>query len=165
MSYCSLSDVQGYLSNVTIGPSSKPSDTQVGQYIIDRAAQIDSALKARGLTVPIASPPEFVAELRVLNARGAASDALYQTFPAFSEMGTTQESVYASQLHDDFEARLAELGEGVNLPVGLAITEMDLAPHSFITDNGAYGLPNDQTQDAWGDPIRSEPSFTVGKRW
>ena len=82
MSYCILDDVRALVPRETLDGSSTPSSTQVGTFIVDVAAEIDSVLKARDLTVPVTEPTDFVTHLKRVNAHGAAAHAMMGMYPA-----------------------------------------------------------------------------------
>ncbi len=164
MAYADITQTQSYLS-LALSATSQPTLTQAQGILDDRAAEIDSALGSRGYSVPITSPAWFVADLAVLNAKGAAADCILQANPAFTTKGDgliTTLDPYGKQLLDYFVARLAELRQGIGVPVGVGRAETQQAPSGFFADTGAWG--QDLTQkDDFGELIKSQPAFSRGR--
>ena len=158
MAYATQNQVQAYIATTPISGSTQPNSTQIAQIIADRAALIDSALGSRGYVVPVIAPAWFVAELGVLNARGAAGDVLAQSIPAYPE-SEAREFPYVTSLLDEFTARIAELQEGIGIPVGLARQELQQSAMGYLDVTGAWGN-NLEVEDDFGILIRSKPAFT-----
>src|SRR3989304_10292797 len=90
MSYCTMTDVQGFNPKRTYGASTTPTTTQVTEFIAKIAGEIDTVLQGRGLTTPVTVPTAFAEFLEQLNAVGAAALAERAMFPEASGlMGTT----------------------------------------------------------------------------
>src|ERR1700690_1575781 len=114
----------------SVNSGSTPSTTDITTFIPDRSNQLDAALKSRGLTVPVIAPAEFVAELAGLNAKGAAADMMNAAYIS-NDRGN------GAILLKEFLGRVAQLYQGVGIPVGVGVAESDLAPRSYFTDAGA----------------------------
>ena len=82
MAYCDMDDLRRHNPKVTYDAESVPSKDQVEGMITDIAAEIDTTLSARGLTVPVATPAEFLAHLVYVNAIGAAALAEFALWHA-----------------------------------------------------------------------------------
>ncbi len=89
MSYCTITEVQGLNPKRTYDVTSKPTSTQVEALITQVAAEIDSILLGRGLTVPVTTPTELVTHLKQVNAYGAAALAEMGMFPEAAGLGAT----------------------------------------------------------------------------
>ena len=181
MAYSTLAQVTALIVAANIEGLQIPSNSNVALIQAMRESDIDAALLSRGLVVPVTYPPAFVNELGTLEARGTAGDILMQTLPAFVDSSNGEPSPYARHLLDMFTARIAELQEGVGIPVGAARQELTQAPGSFLVDSGAWGsnseppssagAPGDfdegstgtGVQDAFGDTIVAKPFFRVGR--
>jgi len=145
MSYCTIADVQTLNPTRTYSATSKPTLTQVGEYITQIAGEVDTVLQGRGLGVPIETPAVFVTFLKQLNAVGAAAMAERAMFPeAQGMMGGTA----ASALHwKQYQEGLKFLRDG-SLPTG---TEAEALPFSFFEQNvGNDAEPVDD--NAWARP-------------
>lgn len=164
--YCGVTDVLNFLAQGGFSSgfttTSTPTLSQVTAWLGYRAGEIDSALKHRGLQTPLTSPPEFVEELLMLNAMGVAAWVGNVAWPSTQSPG---KSKLADGWEGMYQARLTEIRAGVGVPVNIAVFESDLAPRSFFTDSGAYGMPNGSVTDAYGNPIDADPYVTMGKKW
>ena len=82
MAYCAMDDVRQHNPQFTYDVESKPTLKQVEGMITDIAAEIDTILSARGLTVPVTTPAHFLAHLKYINSIGAAALAEFASFHA-----------------------------------------------------------------------------------
>ena len=115
MAYCEIADVQALNpTRPTYSAGTKPTATQVEGYITDIAAEIDTALKARGLNTPVTAPTDFVAHLKQMNALGAAALADSAMFPEAMGPGA---SPHGAWLWGLYKGALKSLRES-ELPVG-----------------------------------------------
>jgi len=89
VAYCTITDVQTLNPKRTYNVSSTPTQPQVETIIDQVAAEIDTVLLGRGISVPVTSPTQFVAFLKGLNAHGAAAMAEMGMYPEASGMGAT----------------------------------------------------------------------------
>ena len=55
MSYCTMTDVQGFNPKRTYNATSTPTTTQVTEFIAKIAGEIDTVLQGRGLVTPVVS--------------------------------------------------------------------------------------------------------------
>lgn len=156
MSYAVVSDVQGLCPFVNISATSHPTTVQVTAYLTDCSAMIDAALKSYGVGVPITAPAEFVAELKALEAMGAAGKVMIGIMPTSPSTVYSQSSAYWKT----FTERLKDFRSGKGIPVAVGMAELDAAPRDAFTDGEAIPSPG---EDAWGDTLDSEPAFTREK--
>lgn len=129
MAYCDIGDVQA--QNPTRGDYSattKPTSTQVEEFIDQISNTIDSTLAGRGLTVPVTTPAYFVDRIKLLNAQGAAALAEMAMFP---ETGGPGFSPHGKQLWDIYQAGIKQLREG-QLPEALGGSKA--GPRSMQTE-------------------------------
>lgn len=156
MSYASLADVQGQIPVIpTFSASTRPTDTQVTEYLTLCAGEIDAALASRGLSVPVATPAWFLTDMERLNAQGAAAMTLMGMFPQEAGPGSNSQG---ANLWKTYQLRLSELRKGIGVPMEASVAD-SLAPRSYFTDNNAIG--NSSATDDWGDTIISDPTFQV----
>lgn len=71
MSYCTISDVNGYVPQSPYTPTTTPTQAQVQAYIDQVANQIDMTLKNLGYVTPVVTGSGALIELRKANAWGA----------------------------------------------------------------------------------------------
>ena len=128
MSYGTSAQALSYMGRLgkTTNGTSVPSITDLATFVTDCSNQIDSHLKSRGLSVPVTTPAEFVAELASLNAKGAAG---YMMTSAYISNDSNDRGTGAILLKE-FLGRLSDFDKGLGLPVGTAVFEPDLAPLS-----------------------------------
>jgi len=158
--YATIANVQGECPHFTITSTSKPTTTQVQEYLDNCAGEIDAALAVNGVAVPVSSPAWFVADLESLNAMGAAARTLMAWRP--DQAGPTGNG-QGYTLWRQYQARLAEFRKGVGIPVGVADAEITQAPRSYFVDTGSIG--SETATDDWGKTVDSAPVFTMGKVW
>lgn len=128
MSYCDIGDVRALNPKRSYDMKSTPTSVQVEDYITKIGNEIDSALSARGLAVPVTAPSQFVGSLGQLNACGAAALAEMAMFPEAGGPGATSHGSELWRIYKDGIARL-ERGE---LPVSL---EKGGGPTSYFEQN------------------------------
>jgi hypothetical protein len=129
MAYCTITDVRGLNPKRTYNATTTPTEAQVGQYITDIAAEIDSIIQAQGYTVPVTAPANFVTVLKLLNARGAAAQAEIAMFPESGVGATPHGQQLLSLYKDGLKAlRAGEIPETITgqttSPVGSYYTEV-----------------------------------------
>ncbi len=127
MAYCTITDLQGVNPKRTYSATSTPTQTQVETHIANIAAEIDTVLLGRGLTVPVTTPAQLVAFLKQTNAVGAAAMAEFGMFPEASGMGSTPQG---QRLWTVYTKALDFLRTG-RLPTAVQTG----APFSFFTEN------------------------------
>lgn len=159
MTYATSSQAQKHIP-FTVGASTRPTSTQLSEFLDLVSAEIDTALGARGYTVPVTAPASFLDYLEHLNALGAAAYALLVAFPQESGPGSVAEG---PSLMRQYEAKLAKLEAGIGVPRSVAKDENTTAPRSFFLDEGAIGEDVD-VEDDWGERIDSRPLFSIGTR-
>ncbi len=161
MVYAGDSDALPYLRRLNLSSSSIVTLADLDTFLAQRGNQIDAALKSRGLQTPLTSPPappEFLAELVALNAKGAAADvmlALYVTNDG-NDRGT------GAALLKEFTDRINQLRQGVGVPVSVPVAEADLAVHSLWTDANAIGTDG---VNQFGERVPAAPVFSMGRRF
>jgi len=130
MAYCSLAEVQNLNPKRTYGASTTPTTTQVNALIAQIAVEIDAVLEAKGYTVPVTTPANFVEALKYLNAYGAAALAEMGMFPETSEMGQTP---HWKLLNEKYNDGIKQLREG-EIPRGLGLDEEAIGAGSYYTE-------------------------------
>lgn len=148
MPYCTLSDVQTLNPERTYDATTAPTTTQVNALITQIAVEIDAVLQAKGYTIPVTSPDNFVDFLKYVNAYGAAALADKGMFPASSDIGQTQ---HWKELMTIYQGWMKDLKEGKATPSSLSKSSASVALGSYYTEM--------DDQDDWPDPafrIRSE---------
>jgi len=139
MSYCTAADVQALNPKRAYTATSTPTLAQVGVYVTQIGGEIDTVLRGRGLSTPVATPAEFVIFLKQLNAVGAAAISERAMFPEAQGMmgGTAAASLHWRQYQDG----LKFIREG-NLPAG---SEAVALPFSFFESNiGVESEPEEE---------------------
>jgi len=139
VTYCTITDVQALNPKRTYNVSSTPTNTQVEAIIDQVAAEIDTVLMGRSISVPVTSPSQFVAFLKGLNAHGAAAMAEMGMFPEALGMGATP---HGQRLWNIYNKMLDRLRTG-DLPAAAQTGD----PRSFFTEH----------------PDESEPKFGKDK--
>lgn len=137
MAYAALSDVQAVNPKRTYSATTTPTSTQVTAFLTDIAAEIDTLLTSRGLTVPVTAPAEFLAHLKHVNAVGAAARAEFAMFPEAAE--SPAGSPQGDRLWSQYQEYLRALRKD-SLPVTLVA---DLTPASFFTENAGSSCPEE----------------------
>lgn len=122
MAYCTITEVQGLNPKWTYSSSTKPTTTQVEEFIDRISDEIDVVIQGRGYTTPVTSPTELANFLVQVNAYGAASLAEQAMFPEATGIGVTARG---NVLWGQYQAALKYLREG-NLP-----TDLNGVPLSF----------------------------------
>lgn len=114
MAYCAIADVQALNpQRPTYSSSTKPTSTQVEEFIDQIANVIDSKLSARSVGVPVTTPARWVSWLKWGNAHGAAAMAEMAMFP---EGGGPGQTPHGTQLWNMYQKFLTDL-ETKELPV------------------------------------------------
>ena len=145
MSYCTLTDVQGFNPKRTYSATSTPTTTQVTEFISKIAGEIDTVLQGRGLTTPVTVPAAFLEFLEQLNAVGAAALAERAMFP---ESQGLMGGVAAGALHwKQYQDGLKWLKDG-HLPTG---TTAEALPFSFFTDHSSEETEPEE-EHSWQRP-------------
>lgn len=133
MSYCDEAAVESRMAKFPITATSKPNQTQVLSQIEDIGGEIDSALAARGVTVPVEGPPRFLRKLKALNAYGAAAGVLKSMFP--DTVGADETPAYAFW-ERRYRDGMAELKDGSGIPdTVIGTTSGYVAPSTYFTNN------------------------------
>lgn len=133
MAYCDIDDVQALNpQRGDYSSSTKPTSTEVTTFITTVSDEIDSVLKARGVSVPVTAPAEFLSHLEQVNANGAAAYAEFAMFPEAA--GTPGGSPQGDRLWKIYQGQLKSLRED-QLPIDLAVTGAQ--PRSFWTEREA----------------------------
>jgi hypothetical protein len=152
MAYAALSDIQAVNPKRTYSATSTPTTTQVTAFLSDIAAELDTILTSRGVTVPVTAPAEFLAHLKHVNAVGAAARAEFAMFPEAQE--SPAGSPQGDRLWTQYQEYLRALRKDA-LPV---THESDLTPASFFTENAGSSCPEESY--AWRDhPVRRGMEF------
>ena len=131
MAYCALADIQALSPERTYDATSTPTSTQVAALITQIAVEIDAVLQARGYTVPVTSPANFVEFLKAVNAYGAAALADKGMYPATSDIGQTQ---HWQALMKIYQGWLKMLGDGSVAPASLAVAAGSSGLGSYYTE-------------------------------
>ena len=154
MSYCTITHVQGLNpQRGAYGATTKPTSTEVNEFISQISNEIDSILLARGLTVPVTTPIEFVGALELGNAQGAAALAEMAMLPDPGTMGGTS---HGHQLWAMYEKFKAWLQKG-DLPTSLSGGH--LGPQSFHEQTSDTETEPGDTYD-WHKPkVRKNMEF------
>jgi len=131
MAYCEIAEVQALNPERTYDDSSTPTTTQVNALITQIAVEIDAILQAKGYTIPVTTPDNFVEFLKYVNAYGAAALADKGMFPATSEMGQTQHWQVMMKIYQGW---LKDLKEGKATPSSLAVSSASSELGSYYTE-------------------------------
>lgn len=127
MAYCAITDVEALNpQRGAYGASTKPTSTQVTGFMTYVSDEMDSILGARGVTVPVTAPAEFLSHLKQVNAYGAAALAEQAMFP--EAVGTPGGSPHGQWLWTVYKRMTDRLEKGA-LPVDTAATD---GPRSFF---------------------------------
>ena len=137
MAYASQSDIEAQNPKRTYGVATKPTATQVGEYINSIAAEIDNVLSSQGYAIPVTSPANFVTHLKQLNAYGAAALAEYAMFPEAANVGETP---HGAILWKMYQAGLKALRDG-EIPAGVPKSSASIGPASYATGQSDYPAP------------------------
>lgn len=133
--YATQAKVQTFLGRLlTVTATSVPSASDVADFLTQRSQEIDSALSSRGIVTPVTSPQWFLDELIGLNAKGAAADVFRAAL--ITGEGNDRSSAGPSLLKE-YTDRLNQLRLGTGVPVGVAVSETDLAVRSNATGPNA----------------------------
>lgn len=124
MPYCTITHVRGLNPTRTYDATTKPTTTQVETMIDQIAAEIDTTLGGRGITVPVTDPTELVTYLQLVNAWGAAAEAESAMFPG----STAKRTYHYHELRARYEKAMAWLMNG-------NISGVDAAPFSYASEN------------------------------
>jgi hypothetical protein len=138
MAYCTITDVRGLNPKRTYSTTTTPTQAQVEQYITDIAAEIDNAIQSQGYTVPVTSPANFVAVLKMLNARGAAAQAEIAMFPESGPGSTPHGAQLLSLYRDGLKAlRSGEIPEEITGQTGANVASY----YTESADKDSYDGP------------------------
>lgn len=127
MAYCTIDDVQAL--NTLRGDysaSTRPTSTQVEEFIDQIYNTVNSVLQARGIAIPITVPASFVGALKLANAQGAAALAEMAMFPEAA--GTPGGSPHGQRLWKMYQAFLKWIEKG-ELPT--AVEGTGAGPRSY----------------------------------
>jgi hypothetical protein len=142
MAYASLSDVQAMEPARVYGASTTPATSQVGLYLDNRAAEIDSILLEKGYSLPVpTTASSALLLLRKVNAQGAwadvsagapgspfreASDAAYQSALAMLKAANTILDIPKNEI------RASPRGPGLTTPQ--RVIDQPYDPYNTCTD-------------------------------
>ena len=146
MSYCTLADVKGINSKRTYSATTTPTTAQIEDYIDQIAAEMDTVLEGRGLTVPVTTPAAFLKFLVHLNALGASSMAEKAMFPETQGLVSTSS---AAVLWKQYREGLDYLAAG-NLSSEV-IGDATALPFSFFEQNKDVDTEPEEAHD-WLKP-------------
>ncbi len=132
MAYCTSSDLAVHTPKRTYGASTTPTSTQVSTYCDMVSAEIDAVLEAKGYTVPVTSPTNFVNLLKYIASYGAAALAEHAMFPETSEMGQTPSWKMLQAIYKDW---LAKLADGTIIPASLSQGSASVGAASYGEQN------------------------------
>lgn len=142
MPYATYDDVvaRAGRARIAFGQSGAPDTTEIEQFLIDVAAEIDAKLNAVGVTIP-ATDSVLVAALRGVNADGATIMALDSTFPS------SQVDKAADRLLDRLERRymsvMRQIEEGTWPAIqGVINAGVSISPvaDNFWSHDPTYGV-------------------------
>lgn len=132
MAYADLDDVQGLIAKWPVGTTTTPTIDQATAIIGDVSYEIDAALSANGIAVPITTPAWFTGWLSLANQYGAAAAILKSMFPGQS--GPDETPAYAFW-ESRYQKALKGIKDGSLIPPGLATNEATVAPSTYLTRN------------------------------
>ena len=132
MAYADLDDVQGLIAKWTVGTTTTPTMTQATAIINDVSFEIDAALSANGIAVPVTTPAWFVSWLSLANQYGAAAAILKSMFPGAT--GPDETPAYAFW-ESRYQKALKGIKDGSLIPPGLATNEATVAASTYFTRN------------------------------
>jgi hypothetical protein len=149
MAYCTITDVQGLNpQRSTYSATTKPSLTQVTGFINQIYGELNAILLSRGLTVPVTAPADFLTNLQLANAEGAAALAEMAMFP--EAIGTPGGSPHGQQLWKMYTEFKDWLKNG-SLPAGVSLSGGSASPRSFFERNEATETEPEADYD-WQKP-------------
>jgi hypothetical protein len=108
MAYAVVGDVRKKAPNITLDASSKPSVSDVTDYITDVESELNAYLAAAGYTVPLTGGPETLKILREIVAQGTLAKVL-QAIVAGRGVATDIGQKAAQDLYD---ARIQRIIKG-----------------------------------------------------
>jgi len=129
-SYCTITEVQALNPRRIYDANSTPTTTQVNALIDQIAVEIDAVLQAKGYTVPVTTPANFLNALKYVNAYGAGALAEAGMFPEVSEMGQTP---HWKVLNDKYKDWMKQLRAG-EIPRSLGIDSESIGAGSNYTE-------------------------------
>lgn len=133
MAYASAADVANLHAKFPTSATSKPTTTQAGFIIVDISNEIDVALAAQGVSVPVTAPQYFVDWLGILNAYGAAAAILKSMFP--DATGAAESPAYAFW-EKRYQEGLASLRDGSGIPPEIVGSGSNyVRPTTYLTEN------------------------------
>lgn len=108
--YCALADVQAHNQEHSYNATSKPTNTQVDDWISRIGIEINMTLDRLGFVTPVVAPTaeDALEWLKELNALGAAAKAE----SAANAASMPNESDHATALWKQYQTKLKELREG-----------------------------------------------------
>jgi len=130
MAYCTITEVNNLNPKRNYEADTTPTTTQVNSLIDQIAVEIDAVLQAKGYTVPVTTPANFLSSLKYVNAYGAAALAEMGMFPETSEMGQTPHWKILWKTYQDW---LKSLRDG-EIPSSLGIDSESIGAGSFYTE-------------------------------
>ena len=135
------------MAKFAITSTSKPSSAQLSTINTQMSNEIDVALSASGVAVPVTSPAAFLGWLVLLNAYGAAAAVLQSMFPDGSGPANARESVAFWEKR--YQTGLAGIKDGSLIPPDALTNAGALAPSTYFTRN-----PDDEEDiGALADPF------------
>ena len=154
MPYALFQDLQDMIAKYSVSAATRPDTTQATAIIADISNEIDVALSAAGVAVPVTTPTFFLDWLGRLNAYGAAAAVLKSMFP--DAVGPGDTPAYA--FWDNWYQRgLDGIRDGSLIP-GSVVTggagANFVLPSTYLTRNP------DENEDIG---VIAEPIFTLRK--
>lgn len=104
MSYCTISDVNGYVPQSPYTPTTTPTQAQVQAYIDQVANQINTTLENLGYVTPVLTGPMALVELRKMNAWGALGLAQQSRITAIAPDQAVGLSVWTKMFNNAIQA-------------------------------------------------------------
>ena len=97
--YCTTADVKAELATVTISSSTTPTEAQTTGYIVRVSAEINLALRSRGVTVP-PTDDEATDYIKTLAVYGTVASVLAAKFGHGTPQAAAAEERYRAMLGD-----------------------------------------------------------------
>lgn len=106
-SYCTMTNLEGWLAHRTFNTTSRPTLAEAEQAIKDVADEMNAQLSSLGYTPCPVTNTTGIKVLKTINAKGAAAAILQASYSADG-----QGSPLGSQLRDEYDAALKKLWDG-----------------------------------------------------
>lgn len=164
--YCSVSDVKaraGRIGRAWTGQSDV-SETIIGRFCEDVAAQIDARLSAHGITVPVDKTTVAGRALAALNADGALLLALPAQFQGESD----ETSRVLAETRKRYDAAMKSIADGSAGIIAILGTGSSVLASSLSVDEPSYGwgwpwAPGSWSETDWDPGLR--PNIRRGQRF